>query len=532
MADSDKAFQASADLNLWYKIRSGDDFVMADLPEIIPLRWVYLRDNWEFIKANILQAASNYLDPDFLNAQIKQFSDFIAKQRNSTANVNPLSDSFTFYRYYSIFDSILIDSINLTNDESTLITNKVATVKAYSKSDFVRIKNDISTYRDRLADIAGLGDDRYNQTFGRSAIPAQRTATLVDGNLMLSLQEDIGAVDFILANLFAVDTALDPFALARANANNPDISIGQYASGKLVKIAYGEDLSSLANRYLGSSDSWIDIAIANGLKPPYIDEVGQRLSLLSNGNGNQINIKATDINGNLNIDKFYINQVILLQSNTYPAPDQRTIINIHEIPVSGELVIELNGENDLGKYTIADNATIRVFLPNTINSSFYVLIPQATPLANNRTDELPWFLVGKAQDEKQAKVDIAIDANGEIQFNTNGDISLSFGLDNAIQAMRLKVITELGTLRYHPTFGLVNILGNKNNNVNDLKNLLIDSLSTQVAADDRFARIESLDVQYLVADQTSTAATAIGISMSVRLAGGDTVIPISFTVAK
>lgn len=532
MADSDKAFQASADLSLWYKIRTGDEFVLSDLPEIIPLRWIYLRDNWEFIKANIQLAASGYLDPDFLNIQIKNFSDFIAKQRNSTANVNPLSDTLTFYRYYAIFDSILIDSINLTNDESTLITNKVAVVKAYSKSDFVRMKSDIVVYRDRLADIAGLGDARYNQTIGRSPILAQRTASLTDGNLMLSLQEDLGAIDFILANLFAVDSALDPFALARANANNPDINIGQYASGKLVKISYGEDLPSLANRYLGSPDSWIDIAIANGLKPPYIDEVGQRLSLLSNGNGNQINIKATDLSGNLNVDKFYINQVILIQSNLYPAPEQRTIINIHEIPVSGELVIELNGLNDLGKYTTADLASIRVFAPNTINSSFYVLIPQAEPLPNNRVDELPWFLVGKAQDEKQAKVDIAIDANGEIQFGTDGDINLSFGLDNAIQAMRLKVITELGTLRYHPSFGLVNILGNKNSSISDLKNLLIDSLSAQVAADSRFSRIETLDVQYLVADKTNTAATAIGISMSVRLAGGDTVIPISFTVAK
>lgn len=532
MAESDKAYQASADLNMWYKIRTGDEFVLADLPEIIPLRWPYLRDNWEFIKSTILKNSPSYLDPDFLNTQIKQFSDFIAKQRNSTANINPLSDTLTFYRFYTIFDSVLINNINLTNDENTIITNKVTVIKAYSKSDFTRIKTDIATYRDRLADIAGLGDVRYNQTVGRSAIPAQRAASLVDGNLMLSLQEDIGAVNFILANLFAVDSALDPFALARSNANNPDINIGQYASGKLVKIAYGEDLSSLANRYLGSPDSWIDIAIANGLKPPYIDEVGQRLSLLSNGNGNQINIKATDINGNLNADKFYINQVILIQSSVYPSPSQRTIINIHEVPVSGELVIELDGVNDLSKYTTANSANIRVFLPNTINSSFYVLIPQATPLPNNRTDELPWFLVGKAQDEKQAKVDIAIDANGEINFGTNGDLNLSFGLDNAIQAMRLKVITELGTLRYHPTFGLVNILGNKNNNINDLKNLLIDSLSTQVAADTRFARIESLDVQYLVADQTNTAATAIGISMSVRLAGGDTVIPISFTVAK
>lgn len=532
MNQSDKAYQASADLSTWYKIRTGEDLVLSDIPEIIPLRWPYFRDNWEFIKQNIQDNSASYDDPDFLNKQIKDFSDFISKQRNSTANVNPLSDSLTFYRYYSIFDSVAIDSINPTNDESTLIANKVAAIQAYSKNDFLRIKKDITDYRDRVADTKGLGDDRYDQSFGRSAIPVQGVASLTDMNLMLALQQDIDAVDFILANLFAVDSALDPFALARTNANNPEINIGQYSSGKLVKIAYGEDLSSLANRYLGSSDSWIDIAIANGLKPPYIDEVGQRLNLLANGNGNQINISRTDINGNLNIEKFYVDQAILIQSSVYPAPDQRTITNINEIPVSGEIVLELSGDSDLSKYATLDGANIRVFAPNTINSSFYVLIPQTDPLPNNRDDELPWFLAGKAEDEKQTKVDIAIDANGEINFGTSGDINLSYGLDNAIQAMRLKVITELGSLRYHPTFGLVNILGNKNNSVSDLKNLLIDSLNSQVAADPRFARIESLDVQYLINDKSATAATAIGISMSVRLAGGDTIIPISFTIAK
>jgi len=532
MAESTKAFTGSSDLNLWLKIRSGDVLKLADMPEIIPLRWIYFRDNWEFLKADIVKLVPKYLDPDFLNDQINTFSDFITKQRTSSKQLNPFSDGIIFNRYYAIFDNIAIDAINLTNDETAIIEAKLATVTAYSKNDFLRIKRDLINYRDRIADVGGLSDITYNHVYDKSSIPPQITAGNVEANLMVSVQDNIGVVDFILANLFAVDSAIDPFALARANANNPEINIGQYKSGRLVRMNYGEDLQGLAVRYFGDPNKWIDIAIANGLKPPYIDEVGQKLSLLSNGQGSQINIGPTDITGNLNIDKFYINQVILIQSNVQVFPEQRTITDIRQIPVSNEIILELDGEPDLNKYKVSEGANIRVFAANTINSSFYVLIPSEEPLDNPRQEEVPWFLAKSAADEKRAGIDIAIDERGEINFATNGDLKLSYGLDNAIQAMRLKIVTELGSLRYHPDFGLISIIGNKNQNLDELKALLVESLTNQIDIDSRFDRIESLDIQYLVGDNSNTAVAAMMITMAVRLAGGSTVVPISFTVAK
>jgi hypothetical protein len=340
----------------------------------------------------------------------------------------------------------------------------------------------------------------------------------------------IKTIDFILANLFAVDAAIDPFALARANANNPEVNIGQYSSGRLVKMNYGEDLQKLAYRYLGDADKWIDIAIANGLKPPYIDEVGQRINLLSNGNGSQINLAETDPNGELNIDKLYINQPIFLQSSTQVVPQQRTIISIRQVPVSGEIILELDGEPNLGIYEIADDAHIRVYQPNTINSSFYVLIPSTDTLPDDRKEEVPWFLAKSAEDEKRAKVDLAIDENGDLNFTTNGDLRLSYGLDNAVQALKLKVVTELGSLRKHPTYGLINIMGTTNSDIDAKKNLIIDSLNAQIAADSRYDRIESLNVNYLINNDTNEGVAAIAIEMAVRLAGGTSVIPISFTI--
>jgi hypothetical protein len=297
-----------------------------------------------------------------------------------------------------------------------------------------------------------------------------------------------------------------------------------------VKLNYGESLESLANRYLGDPNKWLDIAIANGLKPPYIDEVGQRIPLLSNGSGNQINLAGTDINGNLNIDKLYINQQVLLQSNIEVVTDQRTIISVKQVPVSGEIILELDGDRNMNIYQTADQAYIRVFAPNTVNSGIYVLIPSPDPLPDNRVDEVPWFLAKSAEDEKRAKIDLAIDPSGDLTFTTNGDVKLSYGLDNAIQAVKLKIVTELGSLRYHPTFGFINVIGNKNLNIDSTRDLVVESINSQIEADGRFDRVENISVDYLFNDTTATGAGAIVINLTVRLAGGTQAIPISFTV--
>jgi hypothetical protein len=530
MATINEAYKSIADVNLWLKINSGDALMLADLPSIIPLRWPYFRDSWEFIKPSIIAKMKGSVDPDFLKTQIDDFSVFIESQRTSAAKLNPFQDAQTFFRYYAVFDNLAIKAISLTNQEQQIIDNELARIKAWSKNDFLKAQLNVEDYRDRLTDIYGLTDATYNATVGRSPIAAQITATIVEANLLLTLQQSVKTIDFILANLFAVDQSIDPFALARANANNPNINIGQYSSGRLVKLNYGESLESLAARELGDPNKWIDIAIANGLKPPYIDEVGIRIQLLSNGSGNQINLAGTDINGNLNIDKLYINQPVFLQSSTQVVVDQRTIISLRQVPVSGEIILELDGNRDMTRFKTIDQAYIRVFAPNTVNSSFYVLIPSQEPLPDSRKNEVPWYLAKSAEDEKRAGIDLAIDDNGELTFTTNGDIKLSYGLDNAIQAIKLKIVTELGALRYHQQYGLVNIIGNRNSNIDDLRGLLTNSILSQIAADSRFDRVETLSVDYLVNNATGQGVGAMSIAMSVRLAGGTQVIPISFTV--
>lgn len=527
---SEETYRAISDLSLYLKNENGEDLRLSDLPTIIPLRWAYFRDNWEFIKQDIVNGIPQYSDPQLLTETIENFSDFIENQRSSTKRINPFEDSDTLFRFYAVFDSILVSNIELTNQEQDIVDAQILRVTNFNRQDFENIRSTFESERDRLSDDIGLTDSTYNDAVNRAEIPSQLDPSITELIRIQKLQQAIRSVEFVLANSFSLTTSfVDPFALARANANNPDIDIASYQSGRLVRLNYGESLQLLARRYLGDSDKWIDIAIANGLKPPYVDEVGEKLSLISNGDGNNINISGTDLEGELNIDKLYINQIILLQSDTQKFPETRRVTNIREIPISGDIVIELDGNPDLDRYRIDESAHIRVYKPNTTNSSFFILIPSEAPLPDDRREETPFFLQGKPEDEKRQKVDLALSDTNDLIFTSNSDLKLSFGIDNAVQAIKLKMQTRLGELRRHPGYGLIDVIGQKNIDKEQVKQSLVESINEQVNRDPRFDRIESISVRYGV-PSTQNGASIYAIQMQVRLAGGEQVVPISFTI--
>lgn len=528
--DFENSISALSELDLWYKVTSGEDLYLSDIPEIIRLRWSYFRDNWEFIKDKYTDAIESYSDPQLLKSHISSFSEFITSQRNSNNIRNPFDNSIIVSRFYAIFDNTLVNSVKLSYEEQQIVENKIRTIQSYTRGNFLDIRAKLEKERDQIADKVSATDEDYNRVFNRSSQAARVNITNKDLNKMFQLQEAIKAVNFILANSFSLESStIDPFALARANANNPDIDIPTYFSGSLEKLNYGEDLQSLAKRTLGDPNRWIDIAITNGLKPPYIDEVGQALPLISNASGNQINIAATDENNQLNIDKLSVGQVVLLQSTTQSFPEQRNIQNIKQVPVSGEIIIELEGEPDLERYKLNENAYIRVFKPNTINSSFFIMIPNSSQLDDTVTNDTPWFLQGAGGTEKRQKVDLNILDNGDLVFNSTGDLQLSFGLTNAVQAIKLKLSTEAGELRRHPEYGLNPVQGIRNSNISSIRAILTDSITKMIDADERFANIETLDVEYGT-NTDNLSATQINVSLVVKLAGSGQLLPIVFSI--
>jgi hypothetical protein len=364
--------------------------------------------------------------------------------------------------------------------------------------------------------------------YGRVPETATKHLDTSDVEFLDTFTDSIRACDFILANLTDLKTVtVDPFALAKINANNPDIEIQSSTVGTLVRMQYGDTLADLAHRYLGDSDRWMEIAIANGLNAPYIDEVGETIKLVTSGSDNRISVSALDSSLQDNINKLAINQIVFLFSDTITFPEQRVITDITTIPANNEIVLRLSGDTDLDKFKKTENATARIYKLGTINSNFFVMIPspgaEVTQVGNSDT---PWFLKTKQADEKQTGVDLALSSDNDLIFASNGDLVLSYGLANAIQAIQIKLSTEYGSLKRHPDFGVVNIVGRATNNFESTRAELTDSIVQAVETDPRFASVQSIDVAAISDAMTS----GFLVQLVVRLAGTGSTVPISFTV--
>ena len=521
-----QAYSALADLNLWMKLNASETFSLADVPALIAPKHQAIVDNWANIRDRLVDSLDNYPNSADLKKQIDEFDDYVSIFRtrvNQKIDTNQLLS-----KYFNLFDTLLTADFPLTPRELKTLSDEQSRVDAFNKKDFVNIRAKILAGSDFISDNIGATDADYNRIYERSPIASSSTRSLIAISAMFQFRFALSSIEAILANeqILKSTAILDPFAYARSLTNNPDFNIGSYNSGRLVRLNYGESLQTLSLRILGSEDGWYDIAIANGLHSPYIDEIGQAVPLISNAIRNQINIAST-FGSQVTKDLFYINQIVLMQSDVENVPDQRIVTSIKVTPISGELVIELNGLSNLDKYKKADNAYIRVYEKNTINSGSYILIPSTETVPTASSKELPWFMQSKPEDEKRAGIDLALDDMGDLIFTPTGDVQMAYGLDNAVQALKIMLATVQGTLRRYPDFGIVDVIGKKNPDISSTRAKIGQSISSLVLSDSRFDRLDSLSVEYT----NSTGMNGFMIKLGVVLAGGgNSVVPISFSI--
>jgi hypothetical protein len=506
------------DLTIFFKKDQGAQLTLADFTVIAQGRWQYFLENWDFIKNKIQDRISSSFDGPTKTAATSQFvsfSELISGSRSSSSN--PLSNPNVLSRYADLLENMFLGDIPLTIFEQQIVEKDIDRISRLSRDDFLSMRERIKIVQDKMADGMGLGDSTYDELYervGGSQIVAFR---FDDFSVLITLIGLMDTVTDLIPMKSVMNQKPDPFLNIRNILNNPSIPMDTYKTGFLVPFPAGATLERLALKYLGNADSWMEIVVANGLKYPYIDEVGERVYLTVNGIGSSVIIPLSS-----NSDNFAIDDEIFVGSSAR-ALSKRKILKLEKDKNNDQLILTLNGDPDLDNYTVNQRAFVFHYARNTVNSSLFIMIPtkgiDAFPINAQET----WFTKSLPQDLKQMGVDLAISIDNDLILDNTGDFKLVYGLSNAAQAAKLKFEVVLGELIRNPNSGMQEIIGKYRNN-ELTQSIMTTIIESALGGDDRFNGINGLGIVVL--------NNAVYVNVSLSLAGSSTAMPLTFQLPK
>jgi hypothetical protein len=121
--------------------------------------------------------------------------------------------------------------------------------------------------------------------------------------------------------------------------------------------------------------------------------------------------------------------------------------------------------------------------PGVILTGQQIIVPAPTPVVEATPDPTQVF-----------EIDVALDANGDLQSDASGDFATVSGNANLVQALNGRVVTDVGELLFHNTYGNLvrQLLGALNGPNAGL--LASEYLAGAVLADPRVLDVQSSNV--------------------------------------
>jgi Fe-S-cluster formation regulator IscX/YfhJ len=213
----------------------------------------------------------------------------------------------------------------------------------------------------------------------------------------------------------------------------------------------------------------------------------------------------------------------------------KLIVSIGRVPYTGGLnadkvglkldergFVTVDGDADLHRYKIADQAKIIAYIPDTVNSNNLIAIPTDQPFESPLLFKMIPNVDENDKMVRIAQVDLKLTSEGDLAVAAGGNVLLSFGLSNIIQASRIKIFTPTQSLLDSPDFGNPLQAGMNVADL-DLKSTL-DQLRALFTSDPRFSEIVGMQLT-----QKSTAAT---LNMLLNVTSVSSLIPIVTEIPK
>jgi hypothetical protein len=425
---------------------------------------------------------------------------------------NPLNDAFKnpdSDLAYVLFNALKIEQLELSIALQNKIDSEIARVRAYTNADFVKMRAELAAAIVEIADTFGASDPTYDATYSNIHPVTDRVPTQGDHNALFALNDALEAMNLMAAQPAQRVTTMEYVAgLASKSGIAFQVPVSKFG----IPFPFDYTLEDLANQYLGDVDRWMEIATLNGLREPYVDEVGFTYALVSNGFFSEITV-GSDAN-------LMIGQPIWLQSNYVPR-EKRHILNIKVVGPSN-VVLTLDGSADLDKFHTAAMAYVQAFLPYTINSHQLIYLPSDKETSFN--EDLARIPGVDAFDDllEVGGVDLLLTSDNDLAITPDGDCRLAFGMQALIQRARIALGTPRGSLIRHKTFGFPIQAGQS---IADL-----DINEAKLAISDMFKEDPSFDGVIKVS--IVQAGAAMNVSISLAVTGQDTPLSVNFLVKK
>lgn len=415
---------------------------------------------------------------------------------------------------YDFFSQIRVGNLNLRPATVKKIADERQRVRQLKRADFEGMRDQLKTFLLDFSDAVGTGSSTYNAMFGRPAPTVTRQTTDAEFQVMFALGNAIQELGRLATSEDASGnqrvTAMEYIA---GLARDSGIPFQVPASEQLVPFPYGSTLEQLAQRYLGDTGRWPEIATLNRLRSPYVDEVGFDLPLLTNGNGNQVTVADAS--------NLFVGQSVWIGSNQ-TAASRRRITGLQPIG-SAYVLVTVDGDADLSKYKRLAGALLHAFLPDTVNSQMLVAIPSSAPADAPVIDGKSISGLDTADNWLRiAGVDLLMTPSGDAAITPDGDWPLAIGLQNAVQRARTFFSTPLGSLPNWRGYGLRIKPGQTAADMSAED--ILDAARSISAYDTMFTGIQSAAVAKKA--NTLTLAVSLGVKNSSRL------LPVSFEIPR
>jgi hypothetical protein len=405
--------------------------------------------------------------------------------------------------------TITIDKLSITPEMQKRIDTEVQRVQAFTTADFAKMRDTVQEAMVSIADTVGASDATFDATFANTHPTTTRTPNLEDFNILFAIND---VVD-VLNQLSTMSSSANSTANVTADyiagiASGSGIAFQKPMSKYAVPFPYDFTLEHLSRQYLGDSDRWMEIAMLNGLREPYVDEVGFDVTFLADGKQSQI-----VVNSATNLE---IGQPVWIQSN-FVGREKRHIVNITAIS-QDNIILTLDGPADLAKYKVKAGAYLHAFLPDTVNSQQLIYIPSDIAVQDNsELAKVPGIDVFDDLLEIGG-VDLLLTQDNDLAITNDGDCRLAYGMSAIVQRAKVALGTPRGTLFKHPTFGLPLQLGQSVADL-DVKDLA-SACQNLFTGDTAFEGVTSVSV--------SQAGPAVNISLGLYVTGQD--LPISLAI--